>query len=62
MDEVKCQWLEAAGFRVGYTTEFLEFSPQKVAFIEFKFSLRKRFDILTFFWKDGNSIVRFTAK
>jgi DNA-binding XRE family transcriptional regulator len=42
MDEVKCQWLEAAGFRVGDTTEFLELSPQDVTFIEMKLSLSKR--------------------
>jgi DNA-binding XRE family transcriptional regulator len=42
MDEVKRQRLEAAGFRVGDATDFLELSPQEVAFIEIKLSLSKR--------------------
>jgi hypothetical protein len=42
MDAIKRQRLEAAGWRVGDAADFLELSPEDVAFIEMKLSLSKR--------------------
>ena len=42
MDAVKRQRLEAAGWRVGDAADFLELSPEEVAFIEMKLSLSRR--------------------
>jgi predicted transcriptional regulator len=42
MDAVKRQRLEAAGWRVGDAVDFLELSPEEVAFIEMKLSLSRR--------------------
>ncbi len=42
MDTLKRQRLEAAGWRVGDGTDFLELSSEEVAFIEMKLSLSKR--------------------
>jgi predicted transcriptional regulator len=42
MDAIKRQRLEAAGWRVGDAADFLELSPEEVAFIEMKLSLSKR--------------------
>ncbi len=42
MDAVKRQRLEAAGWCVGDAADFLELSPQEVAFIEMKLSLSRR--------------------
>ena len=42
MDVVKRQRLEAAGWCVGDAADFLELSPEEVAFIEMKLSLSKR--------------------
>jgi DNA-binding XRE family transcriptional regulator len=42
MDSVKRQRLEAAGWRVGDAADFLELSPEDVAFIEMKLSLSQR--------------------
>lgn len=39
MDTVKRQRLEAAGWGVGDAADFLELSPEEVAFIEIKLSL-----------------------
>ncbi|MBH8574839.1 helix-turn-helix transcriptional regulator [Nostocaceae cyanobacterium CENA369] len=41
MDTVKRQRLEAAGWRVGDAADFLELSPEEVAFIEMKLSLSR---------------------
>jgi DNA-binding XRE family transcriptional regulator len=41
MDIVKRQRLEAAGWRVGDVADFLELSPEEVAFIEIKLSLSR---------------------
>ncbi|MBD2576165.1 helix-turn-helix transcriptional regulator [Oscillatoria sp. FACHB-1406] len=41
MDILKRQRLEAAGWKVGNTEDFLELSPQEVDFIELKLSLSK---------------------
>jgi len=42
MDAVKRQRLEAAGWRIGDAVDFLELSPEEVAFIEMKLSLSRR--------------------
>jgi hypothetical protein len=42
MDAAKRQRLEAAGWRLGDAADFLELSPEDVAFIEMKLSLSKR--------------------
>lgn len=42
MDTLKRQRLEAAGWRVGDGTDFLELSSEEVAFIEMKLSLSRR--------------------
>ncbi|GAB4188156.1 MAG: hypothetical protein Fur006_28460 [Coleofasciculaceae cyanobacterium] len=42
MDVVKRQRLEAADWRVGDAADFLELSPEEVAFIEMKLSFSKR--------------------
>ena len=42
MGAIKRQRLEAAGWRVGDAADFLELSPEDVAFIEMKLSLSKR--------------------
>ena len=42
MDAVKRQRLEAAGWHVGDAADFLELSPEDVAFIEMKLSLGRR--------------------
>lgn len=42
MDALKRQRLEAAGWCVGDAADFLELSPQEVAFIEMKLSLSRR--------------------
>jgi DNA-binding XRE family transcriptional regulator len=41
MDIVKRQRLEAAGWRVGDVADFLELSPEEVAFMEMKLSLSR---------------------
>ncbi|MBW4561124.1 MAG: helix-turn-helix domain-containing protein [Mojavia pulchra JT2-VF2] len=41
MDITKRQRLEAAGWRVGDAADFLELSPEEVAFIEMKLSLSR---------------------
>lgn len=42
MDIAKRQRLEAAGWRVGDAADFLELSPEEVAFIEIKLSLSRQ--------------------
>jgi|GEM_PF-1793084 len=42
MDAIKRKCLEAAGWRVGDVAHFLELSPQEVAFIEMKLSLKSK--------------------
>jgi predicted XRE-type DNA-binding protein len=42
MDEAKKQRLEAAGWRVGDTADFLELTPEEVAFIEIRLGLAKQ--------------------
>lgn len=42
MDESKRQRLEAAGWKVGDTSEFLQLSPEESTFIELKLSLTRR--------------------
>ncbi|BAY32370.1 hypothetical protein NIES37_17200 [Tolypothrix tenuis PCC 7101] len=41
MDTAKRQRLEAAGWRVGNASDFLELSPEEEAFIEMKLSLSR---------------------
>jgi DNA-binding XRE family transcriptional regulator len=42
MDTLKRQRLEAAGWSIGDAANFLELSPEEVAFIEMKLSLSRR--------------------
>ncbi|WP_204103480.1 MULTISPECIES: hypothetical protein [Spirulina sp. CCY15215] len=42
MDEAKRQRLEAAGWKVSNTTEFLQLSPEENTFIELKLALTQR--------------------
>lgn len=39
MDSAKRKRLEAAGWRVGSTADFLELSPEEAAFVELKLRL-----------------------
>lgn len=48
MDTVKRQRLETAGWRVGDAADFLELSPEEVAFIEMKLSLSRYLKELRF--------------
>ncbi len=41
MDSTKRQKLEAAGWKVGSATEFLQLSPEEEAIIETRLALRK---------------------
>lgn len=42
MDLEKKQRLEAQGWQVGNTSDFLELQPEEIAFIEFKLALSKQ--------------------
>ncbi|MBE0477252.1 MAG: helix-turn-helix domain-containing protein [Coriobacteriia bacterium] len=39
MDKTKRSRVEAAGWRVGTTTEFLQLTPEEAAFVELKLAL-----------------------
>ncbi|MGK7929082.1 MAG: helix-turn-helix transcriptional regulator [Spirulina sp.] len=42
MDVAKRQGLEKAGWQVGNTADFLQLSPEEIAFIDLKFALSQR--------------------
>lgn len=41
MDQVKCEWVEAKGWKVGSAADFLDLTPEEAALIEIKLALSK---------------------